>query len=504
MTCLQSAEWKRGCDVKLQRNEPTTLASCFKMGALLLAVTVAVAIQPAAARDDLDSVMEGFGDGQPEEAASPPQADDVLDGFDEGPSPMVGDEPPVGAQPSFPALDGYLKFGTSFNFAHDAHGAGEADWRDLSRLRSELQLEVGLKPGHRWQAFVSGKGFYDAVYRINGRDNYTEEVLDRYEDELELREAYILASPMAHLDIKAGRQIMVWGKSDNIRVTDILNPLDLREPGLTDIEDLRLPVTMTRIDGYLGRWNITGIALHEIRFNKLPAHGHDFYPGEAPLPPEDLPSDGGSNTEYAVSINGIFSGFDMAFYWAEFFDDIPHLESGKGAEHMLRKHARLNMLGAAGNLVVGDLIFKGEIAVFDGLKFFNMPESAYSRTDVLAGIEYGGFSEAVLSLDAVIRHMNRFDTVLEQSPDGVIEDEFQTVLRLTREFFNDTLKLTFLASTYGLTGKYGAFQRCSAEYELARNVTLTGGVVLYQSGDLPEFQRIGDNDRFYVELRYDF
>ena len=35
---------------------------------------------------------------------------------------------------------------------------------------------------------------------------------------------------------------------DNLRVTDVLNPMDLRVPGLTDIDDLRLPVTMIKLD----------------------------------------------------------------------------------------------------------------------------------------------------------------------------------------------------------------------------------------------------------------
>ena len=118
---------------------------------------------------------------------------------------------------------------------------------------------------------------------------------------------YIQGSLTKSLDVKIGRQIVVWGKSDNIRVTDVLNPLDIREPGLTDIEDLRLPVTMSRLDYYIGDWSLTGIAIHEIRFNKRPEYGSDFYPGSQPPPHEDKPDHCGNNTEYAVAINTAFS-----------------------------------------------------------------------------------------------------------------------------------------------------------------------------------------------------
>ncbi len=65
--------------------------------------------------------------------------------------------------------------------------------------------------------------------------------------------------------------------SDTLRVLDVLNPLDNREPGRADIEDLRRPVTMVKLDWHIGRnWRLTGIAIPEIRFDDLPALGTDF------------------------------------------------------------------------------------------------------------------------------------------------------------------------------------------------------------------------------------
>jgi len=186
------------------------------------------------------------------------------------------------------------------------------------------------------------------------------------------------------LDIKLGRQIVVWGKSDNIRVTDVLNPLDMREPGLTDIEDLRLPVATSRLDYYIGDWNLTGIVIHEIRFNKSPEYGSDFYPSSTPPPYEDKPGSRCKNTEYAAAINGIFSGWDISFYWADFYNDTPHMElvSAGPPPQIEWKHARLKMFGAAFNQALGNWLLKTEAAYIDGFKFFNhraksIPEQIY-------------------------------------------------------------------------------------------------------------------------------
>ena len=95
-----------------------------------------------------------------------------------------------------------------------------------------MMLEIDTKLGKNWSARISGSAAYDAAYDINGRDMYTEDVQDTYISELELLETYVQGSLLRYLDVKAGRQVVVWGKLDNIRVTDILNPLDLREFGV--------------------------------------------------------------------------------------------------------------------------------------------------------------------------------------------------------------------------------------------------------------------------------
>ena len=69
---------------------------------------------------------------------------------------------------------------------------------------------------------------------------------------------------------------------------------------------------------------------------------------------------------------------------------------------------------------------------------------------------------------------------------------------------NDTLKLTFLANTFGPTGDDGAFRRFSAEYDYTDSIQLTGGIVFYQSGDPRRTMGIGDNDRVYLDLQYSF
>ncbi|MCI5223225.1 MAG: hypothetical protein D3924_11255, partial [Candidatus Electrothrix sp. AR4] len=436
----------------------------------------------------LDSILDGFDDGADEQPADD-SLDAVLDGFGTEKEQAVAQEATDEAPPAVPShfsLDGWLQFGTAYNFAHESPDDARTDWRGFSRSRLDLQLDLTARIFDSWSAKIGAKGFYDALFTFKGRDEYTQPVLDTYEDELELREVYLQGQLTDKLDLKTGRQIVVWGKSDTLRVTDILNPLDMREPGITDIEDLRLPVSMTKLDYYFGDWELSGIAIHEIRFNKLPAYGHDFYPADSPPPQEEKPENSLEHTEWALSLSGIFNGWDFDLYYARMFNDTPHLVvqnnvgSKNGATSPTLQHERLHMFGIAYNKAMGNWLLKTEAAFFDGLEYANSPDEEYTRCDALIGLEYTGFRETILSLEFADRHIISYDSMPENPPDGVLRDMYQLAFRYNRDFLNDTLTLSLLAMIYGPSSADGAFERLALEYDLRDTVMLRGCAVLYQ------------------------
>jgi hypothetical protein len=73
-----------------------------------------------------------------------------------------------------------------------------------------------------------------------------------------------------------------------------------------------------------------------------------------------------------------------------------------------------------------------------------------------------------------------------------------------KNYLNDTLTLTLLASTFGIKADDGASQRLDAEYDVTDAISIRGRVVFYQSGDKGKLKNIGDNDRLFLEFRYSF
>ncbi len=448
-----------------------------------------------------DEWLRGFEEDVPVVDDEESEPDAFLDGFEDAPGDVIEES----AGPDAPEaweVDGELALTAIGNVSSDAR----SPWHGLSMLRVELELTLKYKLSADWRMQASVRGFYDSIYELRGRDKYTDDVLDVYENELEEKDTFVEGRLTRGLDIKIGRQIVVWGPLDNLRVVDTLNPLDLRVPGLTDIEDLRMPVTMLKLDYYLGDWNLSAMSIPEARFDETPVFGSDFYPGDSPAPPMDEPDDGFDSAQWAASLTGVFSGWDLGFYGANIFCDRAYLRSvGSGASaRLVGKRTRVRMAGASTAIAAGDWLFKGETAYLDGLKFTNSPDEEYSRVDVGLGVEFSGFDETTISMEALNRHIFDYEDELKQSPDETRENTFQWSFRFSRDFRNDTLTLTLMAAALGIAAEDGAYQRLEAEYDITDAVSVRGGAIFYQSGDIGLFREAGGNDRLFLVLMHWF
>ncbi|MES9856630.1 MAG: DUF1302 family protein [Sedimenticola sp.] len=445
------------------------------------------------ATTEIDQVMEGF---EEETANDEHGVAEALEGFDEEPAPAESTTTAITTSPW--QLSGAVTLSSAFNYAHQQVSAGNSDYRGLSRLRTKLSLELDYALNSNWKLHGDGTIARDFIYQL--RDStYSPQTLNSHQQEGDLGELFVQGGFNRDIDLKIGRQTVIWGKSDNLRVNDVINPLDSRQMGMVDIEDLRLPLTMTRLDWYRGDWSLTALAIHEVRFNKSAPYGSDYYPFTSLQPAEVIPTGRGDNTEYALALNGIFSGWDIAFYGARLFDDQPHMETHSGITK--RYHSRITMAGAAINAATGNWLFKGEVAHFRGMEYSSLVGEQRSRSDLLLGVEYSGLKDASLSFEIVNRHVHDYASLL--AGDGVKEDELQTAIRYQGDYLHNRLHFTLLNSLNNW-GDGGGFSRAALAYDLADALTFTGGVITYHSGDKIPFNAIGDNDRVFVDLKYSF
>jgi hypothetical protein len=452
--------------------------------------------------DDVDDLMGGFDEDVKTESKKPDikdKNDELMDGFDEDESLakdnskeadkdelMSGfddEEPPLKQttkkEPFLDGLEGKFTQSLAYSFQNDS------PHDDLSSFKSLLFLEYNHDLPSGYKLKINANAFYDLSYTFKGRDKFTDDELSDLESEVELFDAFVEGSLSKNLDIKLGRQVVVWGKSDTIRVTDILNPLDNRRPAMVDIEDLRLPEAMIKLDYYYDKYRVSPIIILEQRFNKNPPFGGDFNPSSKKLSKRDEPSD----ATYALNIAGEFSGFDADFYLANYY---PQDELGLP----LLQRKKIDMVGVALNYVYESWLLKSEFAYKRDFQFLQTGDKKFDRFDSLLGFEYKGIADTTISYDIANKHIDKKSKAFKQ-------DSYTNAFRATSDFLNSTLHANYLVSLFGKKLDKGGFQRAWMKYDIADGVSTNFGIVDYIGGDAM-FDVISDNDMIFMDVSYSF
>ena len=114
----------------------------------------------------------------------------------------------------FLEITGTLGFETAYNYDSRAPVIvtppdHKANWHGFSKARFDGRLQADFYFPREWKGRLSGTAFYDRIYAIHGRTDYSTRVLRDQEIEYEIAEAYLQGSVTSFLDLKAGRQIVI-------------------------------------------------------------------------------------------------------------------------------------------------------------------------------------------------------------------------------------------------------------------------------------------------------
>ncbi|MBU1084805.1 hypothetical protein KKB06_00455 [Patescibacteria group bacterium] len=173
-------------------------------------------------------------------------------------------------------IAGYLKNETSLRTAH-----GLDEFMKMSNI---INLEGEYSFSDNVKFFTILRWFYDAVYELENKydddpakwESKTNQKLRHPEKSQWLRECY-LDILTDRVDFRLGKQQVVWGTADGVRVLDIVNPLDYREWTLKDYVDTRIPLWMINIEASV-------LANAQLQLLLIPDYEANYYaPAGAPF-----------------------------------------------------------------------------------------------------------------------------------------------------------------------------------------------------------------------------
>lgn len=388
-------------------------------------------------------------------------------------------------------FDGYLKHSTAVQLD---------EFDQFTKIYTCLTLKYSNWFGDYVRLTVEGKAVYDAVYDIEDGLNPDDE--DDYRAYLDLREAVIGLS-FDKFDLHLGKQQVVWGKTDGFRVTDVVNPLDLRDNASTEFLDQRIPLWMATIEYYFTTdFSLQALILLEMRFNELPS---SEFPEGTLVNATKEPDESVENTEYGVRLTGFKNGWDFTLNYLYSWDDIPAFkQSFDESSDMLTispEHERLHIVGGTFATVVWDGVVRGELAAKIG-KYFSVIDPSVS--DMVAKktlLNYAlAFERDLFDIQWTAQALQ--ETILDYE-DAITTDEITTYLTLNSSkklLYEETLEIsTFII--YDVNNEQWRFQP-AIKYDYTDSIKLIFGVDFIAGGDEEALDE--DAEQVYAEVTYSF
>lgn len=174
-------------------------------------------------------------------------------------------------------ISGYLKNETAV-FVKDGQVTGEArgllddsghDTFDLLKFQNQARffLNGDLGESTTWHADINL--IYDTEgvnSRYRGHELYT-----AYDY---LRELYV-DTQLSDWFLRLGKQQVVWGTADGIKLLDIINPTDFRELNQNTMEDSRIPIWMINAERDIGESGNIQFIVSQAEENKIPGLNGD-------------------------------------------------------------------------------------------------------------------------------------------------------------------------------------------------------------------------------------
>lgn len=324
-----------------------------------------------------------------------------------------------------------------------------------------------------------------------------------------LREGYLNLSS-DNVDLRVGKQIIVWGKADKINPTDNLSPRDYTLLAPED-DDQRLGAYAAKATYNFNDWSLTGVWLPEFRPNVLPTphvSGVSFS--------EKIPQGRGGGIKVEQSGNAI----DWSASYYNGFDLNPDLSVGSVSANGLNlslDHHRVSVFGADAATVVGRYALRAEAAYTytedsDGLN----PFVKNPHLHLVAGGDRTFLEYLNINLQYYVRYVSHYqDPTAVSDPalrtvaiqEAVLSNQFDRFqhgmsFRVSNKWMNETLE----GEIAGITSftRRDFVLKPKLIYSINDSWKGSLGANLFRGEDNSFYGRLKDNSSVFMEAKYSF
>ncbi len=318
------------------------------------------------------------------------------------------------------------------------------------------------------------------------------------------------------MDLRIGKQQIIWGKADGAFITDVVSPKNLSNFILPDFDEIRMGVTGVKADVYLGSIDLELVWLPAFTPAVMPSGIWAVpmtLPNGTPITPTiTTPDETLGNSEYFGKLSYMGSAIDLELMGAYMWDDLPALtfDQMDGSTPLFdADYYRLTMVGGSFSTDLAGLIIKGEGAYYKDKSFTSVPSASPADIAVIKKdyINYMiGLDYSIAGIMLGTQFLQEY--IIDYSDTIMMNNEFKNTMTfvVAKSFLNETLKLKVfsyvgLGSTDYLPED--ALLRFSAAYDIADGLEWVVGSDIFL-GDSGDFGQYNDNDMVYTKVKYSF
>ena len=388
----------------------------------------------------------------------------------------------------------------------------------FSKIKTDFNFNLSGRLSDDLSYVLGTRLSYDAVFDLT--DNYNEDVESDQKKQTDLRDAYVDFS-WGNAEFRIGNQQIVWGQAVGLFFADIVNPKDLREYILPDLDQIRIPVPAINLEYYPGSLYLQFIFIPYPEFNEFGKKGSEFdfsesiYAQNADviMNEPEKPANSFDNSELGFRVSKLLRGWDLSVFYLYDYYNFPvnyrYISLNPiGSVHPVTityqpEYKRMHRFGHTFSKEYMDAVFKGELIYNYKMYISSLNPSDFDgilKTDTfkcLLGIDYTFFN----SLETNFQFMQEF--IMDYQTD-MAPKQYTTSFSIWMKtgFFEDKIEpeLFFVSSL----NYRDSLCRMKITCNYNNSLKFILGMDLFFGQVDGNFGIFDDNDRFFVEIRYNF
>lgn len=286
---------------------------------------------------------------------------------------------------------------------------------------------------------------------------------------IELAEAFSDID-MKQLTLRIGKQQVVWGQADGLKVLDVINPQNYREFNLPDFDDSRIPTWMLNTELRLAE-NTTAqlLIIPDMTFNELADRDTTFSitsPELAPQPNSGIPitlekskRPHNGDLETGFRFSSFAAGWDLTANYFYYFQDnaVIYGNADNTGVTVTPEYKRSQLYGLTASNAFADWVLRLEAGYVENNYYLrnDLINSGIQVSDEISsviGIDYHGLSDIMISYQffqssvmdyakAIIRKKNSMKHTLMFKQNALNETlEFRLFALLNRDYNDGQLR----------------------------------------------------------------